>query len=286
MNNLKKFKNHKVNELYDDSYKQRIGQEQNYNQEQAERKHKSDAFRSLIDKYNAILEIDPIKTYSDHSEKLDDGVTIKTIKSIANRWGVGIIDGVYIETGYGGWSATSKEFKDTTFLNYKMVDSEGFHTIIDMISDALNASDIDHSKNYAVIRNAITYLKPKVISSDIGKLEEGKFKKYFKHEKLNESSDSDSEPSVIQRQFNNGKYIKGYKSHSSAYGNSTSITDRFKLGDRVEVDLNEEKNGGKFGKIIPGFSKDNPDMLKIEFEDGSKASLVEKGFLQRVANEF
>lgn len=90
----------------------------------------------------------------------------------------------------------------------------------------------------------------------------------------------------IQKQFNNLKYIKGYKSFSSAYGNSTEINQtRFRIGERVEVADNAEKHAGKIGKIGVGFSKTNPDMLKIEFEEGGNA-LIEKTFLQKIANEF
>ena len=108
-----------------------------------------------------------------------------------------------------------------------------------------------------------------------------KFKEYNVIDPVNEAH----EVSEIQRQFNNMNYIKGYKSHSSAYGNSTEITTRFRLGDRVEVDINEDKHGGKKGKICVGFSKDNKDMLKVEFEEG-KSALIEKTFLQKIANEF
>lgn len=92
--------------------------------------------------------------------------------------------------------------------------------------------------------------------------------------------------SDIQKQFNNRQYIKGYKSPGSAWMKSFQINQtQFRIGDRVEVDMNESKHGGKIGHIGVGFSKDNPDALKIVFEDG-KTGLVDKTFLQKIADEF
>ena len=112
--------------------------------------------------------------------------------------------------------------------------------------------------------------------------------KKFKDHIVNESksvSEIETQP-PIQNQFNNKQYIKGYKSQGSAWMRSTEINQtQFRIGDRVEVDMNENKHGGKIGHIGVGFSKDNPLALKVVFEDG-KSGLVDKTFLQKIADEF
>jgi len=93
--------------------------------------------------------------------------------------------------------------------------------------------------------------------------------------------------SEIQGQFNNKKYIKGYKDWNNSYGESFKINQtRFRIGDRVEISNNESKYGGKIGHIIAKFDKNNSDNLGVRLEENSKEVLIDKNFLTKIANEF
>lgn len=93
--------------------------------------------------------------------------------------------------------------------------------------------------------------------------------------------------SDIQGQFNNKKYIKGYKDWDSNYGKSFEINQtQLRIGDRVEIDVNEPKNGGEKGYIIPKFDKDNKDAIGVQLESNSKKIVVDKFYLRKIADDF
>jgi hypothetical protein len=93
--------------------------------------------------------------------------------------------------------------------------------------------------------------------------------------------------SDAQGQFNNKKYIKGYKDWNNNYGKSFEINQtQLRLGDRVEIDINESNHGGKLGHIIPKFDKDNKDAIGVRLEEDGKEVVVDKTFLTKIAEEF
>lgn len=92
---------------------------------------------------------------------------------------------------------------------------------------------------------------------------------------------------ISQHQFNNSKYCMKFDTYFKQWNNSTdiNISNNYKLGENVIVsgieDGKEIEHFGKKGTIVLGFGK-NPDDLKIEFKDGTKA-LVDKMYISKIS---
>ncbi len=82
---------------------------------------------------------------------------------------------------------------------------------------------------------------------------------------------------------NKFKYMRKFKSFCDGYGqtfrwNGNNMS--FRIGEAVKVGHTHADHAGKEGKIGAGVKKDEPNMLKVVFEDG-KSDYISKHDLVR-----
>lgn len=84
--------------------------------------------------------------------------------------------------------------------------------------------------------------------------------------------------------FNNTKYVMKWEMYWETRGKATDFNynNNFKLGDWVEIYDNSKNIINKKGIIILGFSKINPDELKVKFKNG-KEELINKNNLKKIS---
>lgn len=119
---------------------------------------------------------------------------------------------------------------------------------------------------------------------------ENKLKKFleFNNTKPEDYTNDGDTLSQDYKNFNSTKYVKLYNSYVKQWNNSTRITNNetnYKIGDAVIIAEDSDKKANEKGRIIFGYSKDNPsEMLKIEFKDGSK-QLLNKMYVKKLTEQ-